>query len=270
MKYEKFNFYSGILTVTVAVLLASFAGCLQSCQFLPVAISDDWVYNAPPDDIPIDTLPLVVDTCTDYTLITQPDFVTLYILFDNAQSDILWQGGQVESNNLADVVAAVTSSPFRIDTHSIGASVIIEGETNHQAYALKIFAKADGAKWYFGSGYQHLICPGMEYDDWIATLTAYQSVRICSWWGLSHTYDQCVHGARTLLGDCKEGRDYADFFFMGHDLPETLLDSFELAGWDRIRHAPQPIYKLEFSACDITDEQLYWAAQSGKQIVVRE
>lgn len=184
--------------------------------------------------IPIDTLPLEIDTPCVPVLVTEPKFVTLYIEFDVFDPFLLWQGGQVESNDLADVVAAVTSLPFHIYTQGKSWSVIIDGTNDHQQFQLKIFARTNGAKVYFGSASQAFIFAGaLTFPEYMEVIEEYPSVdrfnfRNTEWDSLQ--YDQA---AKNIL-NCKLGRTWADFRFNQFPVSDSLITEFQNAGWQTV------------------------------------
>ena len=201
----------------------------------------DFHYN-PPNPIEIDTfggigdsIILPPDTCTGYIEYTEPQFVCLYVKFDNPQDSVLWQGGGISSYDLAEVVQHVTILPFKIDTNPIGASVLIKGTNNHTQFQTKIFARVDGGKWYLGSGKQNLILPGIEAAKFKADINDYPSFDVISFYGTDYDSLTYVNLCREILKDCHGGRSYADLYFIPYQLDQTLIDSFNLAGWDRVR-----------------------------------
>lgn len=246
MKIQRFDFYWSIVTALIAVIVAAaVAFFFSSCEPIEALMPDDWPIHVvdndtiPQDSVVIDTLPtdtitILPDTCESLTEVTDPAFVTLYIKFDSPQSNLIWEGGGQQSANLADIIPFITSNSFKAYASESGAWVIINGTNNHTQYQLKVFTRIGGAKWYMGAAKQALILPGTNYDQFMQNATEFQSVNQFSFYGCDFDSLQTEQIARVILGDCKAGRWYADFYF-SPDISPELIDSFELAGWDRIR-----------------------------------
>ena len=213
------------------------------CQYLTEQVAPiDWVYNPPVqvdtsvvDTIINDTLPIVVDTPCVPELVTEPKFVTLYLEFDILEPNILWQGGQVESNDLADVVAAVTSLPFTIYNEGKSWAVIIDGTNDNQSFYLKIFARSNGAKIYMGAIKQGFIFAGaLTFDEFKEVAIKYQSVDRFNFRVTQYDSLQYIELANIILGDCKAGRTWADFRFNPFQMDTAIINKFIAADWDNV------------------------------------
>jgi len=211
------------------LILTSFF-CLTSCYFDPIMTLEEWnaILNPPSD-------PIEVDTCTEYIEYTTPEFVGLYIKFDTPQDSILWEGGGISSYDLGEVVSHITTLPFTFGSNQIGAWVVIEGTNDHKQYQLKIFTRTPGGKWYFGTGKQELWASGATIEDFKQSINNYPSVDMFTFYGSEWDSIGYVTICREILKDCKAGRRYADLHFIPFQLEQTLIDSFTLAGWDRVR-----------------------------------
>ncbi len=247
------DFYGAIKWILILLIGAAALTWFNSCELVNMNMvrpfDPDYVYSPvdttnqdsiPVDSIVIDTLPIdtaVIDTpCIDPIEITDPAFVTLYIEFDVFDPFLIWQGGQVESNNLSDVVQAVTNLPFHIYTQGKSWVIIIDGTNDHQQFQLKIFARSNGAKIYFGSASQAYIFAGaLAFTEYMEVIEKYPSVdrfnfRNTEWDSLQ--YDQA---AKEIL-NCKLGRTWADFRFNQFPVSDSLITEYQNAGWETVLH----------------------------------
>jgi len=232
------------------LILTSFF-CLSSCYFDPIMTLEEWnaILNPPP--------PIEIDTCETYTEYTDPAFVGMYIKFDTPQDSILWEGGGISSYDLGEVVSHITTLPFTYGSNQIGAWVVIEGTNDHKAFQLDIFTRTFtepiyremdlpdtettcysriiNAKWYFGTGKQELWASGATFEDFKQSINDYPSFDMFTLYGSEWDSISYVSACREILKDCHAGRRYADLYFIPFQLEQTLIDSFYLAGWDRVR-----------------------------------
>lgn len=250
------NFYTTTKWVLIYVIAAAAIAWISSCELIPAIAPDDWVYHPPKPDtvqadtIPVDTIPIdtvdppdsiTVDTCIDPIEIVDPAFVTLYVEFDILETDILWQGGQVESNNLADVIEAVTPNPYTI--YNIGKSwaVIIDSTNDNQSLYLKVFAKSNGAKVYMGSIMQGFIFAGaLTAPEYLAAAIKYQSVDRFNYRNCPYSEADLIAISEVILGWCKLGRTWSDFrWWNGGTVPDSIPLAFNDAGWNTVLHGPE-------------------------------
>lgn len=242
-------------------LISAIWSCQLPSIYNPHWDDSDWV-EQPIDTIPVDTIPVeIVDTCTSYTEYTTPAFVGLYVKFDEPQDSILWEGGGISSYNLGEVVSHITNLPFEYGTSPIGAWVVIEGTNNHQQFQLKIFTRTfneaiyrgvdpmllgipnlipsavSNGKWYFGTGRQTLIVPGVDEPTYIHLINKFPSFDMFSFYGVTLDSIPEVNVLRETLKDCHGGRWYADLYFLLHEHEPALIDSFGVgyADWERVR-----------------------------------
>lgn len=240
---DLYDMLQSILIWVIIIALALFVmSVFQRCSLIDAPIPKDWKFNpkdtAPIDTIQIDTIdpePLEVDTCEELIEYTDPAFVTLYMKFDEPQDSVLWEGGGIQSYDLAEVVSHITSLSAKVDTSPIGASVILKGTNNSQQFHVKIFTRIDGAKWYMGCDPQVFIFPGMSAAKYKENIQEYPSFKVWSFYGSDVSCDEAIEICREVMKDCHEGRDYADLFFSPCPIPQTIIDSLDLYGWDRIR-----------------------------------
>lgn len=252
----------------LTIILFAFA-LIASCELIEQLAPDDFAYHPPTppvDTTDTDTIILPPDTCTGLVEITEPAFVTLYVLLDNEQDSILWEGGGVQSYDLDEVAEAVTGLP--VETYQTGkaGNIIIHGTNNAAQFALKVFVRADGAKWYFGYGQQAFIFPALTASEYKAYSISLPSVNEFTSWGNNYTEEEATPIKRNILGDCKKGRAYADLYFPPAT-PQGLRDSFYLFKWHRVRHASLG-YSYDLRGQSVSQDQLMALAASGKQIVV--
>lgn len=261
------TFYQRIMAALIAATILAAIGLMASCEIVPAIAPDDWAWHppTPPDTTDTDTIVLPPDTCTELIEITEPAFVTLYLLVDNEQDSILWEGGNVQSYDLGDVASAITTLPFEAYQTNQAGTIVIHGTNNASQFSLKVFARADGAKWYFGYGSQAFIFPALTASEYKGYSVSLPSVDQFTFWGNDYTEAEATPVKRNILGDCKLGRSYADLHF-GPPTPQGLIDSFDLFQWDRIRLAPAG-YSYDFRGMVVPDVVLQNAATSGKQLV---
>lgn len=216
-------------------LISAIWSCQLPSIYNPHWDDSDYVEQPEPiDTIPVDTVE-VVDTCTGYIEYTDPQFSTLYIKFDTPQDSVIWQGGGISSYDLGEVVQHITSLPFTFGTSPIGAWVIIKGTNNHGQFQTKVFTTTPGGKWYFGTGKQFLMNCGASSEQFTTNINLYQSFDFVSFYGTAWDSIEYVTVCREILKDCHAGRWYADLYFCPFQLEQTLIDSFNLAGWERVR-----------------------------------
>lgn len=246
--------------IILAFTLVYFIGCQLPTVWVEHWDDPDWIdIPVETDTIPVDTIdPLpIVDTCTGYIEYTQPEFVGLYIKFDFPQDSILWEGGGISSYDLGEVVNHITDLPFTYGSDSIGAWVDIVGTNNHQQFQLDIFTRTFtepiyrgldipdtettcysrimNGKWYMGTGKQELWATGSTPSEFKQRVNDKPSVDMFTFYGTNWDSIAYVQVCRQLLIDCKAGRRYADLFFIPFQLEQSLIDSFYLASWDRVR-----------------------------------
>lgn len=236
---EFYETLKSILWGAIVLALALYVMSLCACSLIDAPIPKDWKFTPNPiDTVQIDTIdpePLEVDTCEELIEYTEPAFVTLYMKFDEPQDSVLWEGGGIQSYDLAEVVSHITSLSAKVDTSPIGASVILKGTNNSQQFHVKIFTRIDGAKWYMGCDPQVFIFPGMSASKYKENIAEFPSFKVWSFYGSDVSCDEAIAICREVLKDCHEGRDYADLFFSPCPIPQTIIDSLDLYGWDRIR-----------------------------------
>ncbi len=243
------NFYRAIRWVLLLVIIAAALTWFNSCQYLNEAIrpdpDSDYVYSTPDtvnqDSIPVDSIVIdtvVIDTpCIYPQEVVDPAFVTLYVEFDILEPVILWQGGQVESNNLADVIEAVTSNPYTIYNQGKAWAVIIDNTNDNQSFYLKIFARSNGAKIYMGAIKQGFIFAGaLTFDQFKEVAIKYPSVDRFNFRNTQYDSLQYIELANIILGDCKAGRTWADFRFNPFQIDPAIVSQFEAVGWETVLH----------------------------------
>ena len=248
MQMNNQNFYTAIRWILILLIGAAALTWFNSCQYLNEAIRPDPdpdlviipTDTIPQDSIVIDTLPIdtvVIDTCIDPIEITDPAFVTLYIEFDVFDPFLIWQGAQVESNQLADVVQAVTSNPFTIYNQGKSWAVIIDNTNDNQSFYLKIFARSNGAKVYMGAIKQGFIFAGaLTFDQFKEVAIKYPSVDRFNFRATQYDSLQYIELANIILGECKAGRTWADFRFNQFEIPDSIVVMYENVNWTHVLH----------------------------------
>ena len=247
------DFYGAIKWILILLIGAAALTWFNSCELVNMNMvrpfDPDYVYpvdttsqdSIPVDSIVIDTLPIdtaVIDTpCIDPIEITDPAFVTLYIEFDVFDPFLIWQGGQVESNQLSDVLQAVTSQPFTIYNSGKSWAVIIDNTNDNQSFYLKIFARSNGAKVYMGAIKQGFIFAGaLTFDQFKDVAIKYPSVDRFNFRATQYDSLQYIELANIILGDCKAGRTWADFRFNPFQMDPAIITEYQNAGWETVLH----------------------------------
>ena len=236
----------------IALSILAIIGCTRDEPFdLPVTsrselrtMADappDFVYTAPATvNDTTETDSTVVDTiipCDNPELILSPAFVTLWLEFDTVLDSIRWQGGGVESYDLAEVLAAVTSLPTTIYNEGKKWAVIVEGTNNATQFNLKVFAKEFNRKVYMTPDIQGFVFGGaLTFDEFRDVAIKYPSVKIFNFRGTAYDSLQYIELAEIILGTCKQGRDWADFRFNPFEIDTSIVSKFEAAGWDTVLH----------------------------------
>ena len=253
MKNSNQDFYGAIKWILILLIGAAALTWFNSCELVNMNMvrpfDPDYVYpvdttsqdSIPVDSIVIDTLPIdtaVIDTpCIDPIEITDPAFVTLYIEFDVFDPFLIWQGAQVESNQLADVVQAVTSNPYTIYNLGKSWAVIIDNTNDNQAFYLKIFARSNGAKVYMGAIKQGFIFAGaLTFDQFKVVAIKYPSVDRFNFRATQYDSLQYIELANIILGDCKAGRTWADFRFNPFQMDPAIITEYQNAEWETVLH----------------------------------
>lgn len=253
MKNSNQDFYGAIKWILILLIGAAALTWFNSCELVNMNMvrpfDPDYVYpvdttsqdSIPVDSIVIDTLPIdtaVIDTpCIDPIEITDPAFVTLYIEFDVFDPFLIWQGGQVESNQLSDVLQAVTSQPFTIYNSGKSWAVIIDNTNDNQSFYLKIFARSNGAKVYMGAIKQGFIFAGaLPFDQFKEVAIKYPSVDRFNFRATQYDSLQYIELANIILGDCKAGRTWADFRFNQFQMDPAIITEYQNAGWETVLH----------------------------------
>lgn len=251
-----------ILLLFFYVVTAIGMTMINSCSYLnePIHFVDPDIIDQQPiviDTLPVDTIQ--IGTCVEYTEYTTPEFVGLFVKFDFPVDSILWEGGGISSYDLGEVISHITTLPFEYGTSPIGAWVIIEGTNDHKAFELKLFTRTFtepiyrsvdqsllgipnlippsivNTKWYFGTGRQMFMLPGIQYEKYIYLINRYPSYAMFSFYGVTVEPAQEVSICSETLKNCHKGRDYADLFYAQSDFEQSLVDSFYLAKWKRVR-----------------------------------
>jgi len=234
MKTKRNSFYRTLIVILCWVIIAATIGFMASCTFDHPLL--DWEIDPDPiDTVQVDTL--VVDTCFDPILITDPKFVTLYIEFDILEDSILWEGGHVQSYDLGDVIEAVTPHPYTIYHKNKSWVVIIENTIDNQSFYVKVFARSNGAKVYFGAIKQGFIFAGaLSFEQFRDIAINYPSVDRFNFRNTQYDSIQYIELAEIILGDCKAGRTWADFRFNPYPIDTAIINQYEAAGWNNVLH----------------------------------
>jgi hypothetical protein len=239
-------------------LMAFIAACsLEPFTQLPCIDCPD---PQPIDTItnPIDSLVLPPDTpCVDYVHITDPAFVQGYIELDNAinpQGWILHVGGSNdpapfrdtihpgEELFLAERLQNLLSQWMPQFAHDVKTrddarriSVMTPGTNTTSTFNLKVWIRADAAKWFFTFNRQSFLFGGsVTLDEFLEYCKIYPSVRIYNLrdMGLDSLSERQCHLGVLRHDLCKAGEDRADWRFNNFAVDDSLEMAFIDAGWN--------------------------------------
>lgn len=219
----------------------SLASALSACWVLPEEVF------APPDFTPGNPA-AVVDTCEAYDPVTTPKFSNLYsgtsphpqspTTFYLGQSDTLyWLPGEPLAETLDSALTAIWPAydfrcfgddPEYMHIVVIGSDDATFWQRNIRFESQFVFRGGYGAM-----PYGLFLGGTATAEEFAALADTLQSVQ---WFNIKGDYDslQITTIARALLGDCKQGGEWADFRFNNAPISQALIDSFHLAQWELV------------------------------------
>lgn len=207
-----------ILSILIFTAMFSFTACQLLTEY------------APPLDWPNHPQEQVEDTCNT------TDFITGFLEFDTPQDSVLWQGGGTSSYELGDVLNAVwPGHPYKIYRTPKAYMVIVEGTGDHNFAQLKVFCRADGAKWYMGWAARSILPMGtLTPSNYADLIELYPKMDRFNFRGTNYDSITYVNLANAILADCIPGGVWADFRFNQHPIPLEVVQAFEDAGWETV------------------------------------
>ena len=250
-----------LLPIIILVLFAS-------CQLMPAIQPDnDWIYN-PPDTVVIDTIvidtiandtividslppdPLVIDSCIEYTIQNEPQYVLLYIYIAEGLTGhySFCAGNYCDSIAVdgSDMVEKVTSV-MELFNPSLEYEVVGEyldnlhifatGTNNADLFKLKVSIRQPGQKFFLGYVTQGMLLHGaVSFEKHIELIDKYKSLARFNFLGTNWDSTKYIIAADSILGQCYGGKKWADFRFNSVPIPQFMIDKFEEAGWEKVLH----------------------------------
>jgi hypothetical protein len=287
------------------ILVVSLSSCLW--EEFPVPFGPCIDCPEPQDTVivppPPDSIVLPPDSCEAYTPIDTPLFIQGYGELDNpinAQgwvlnvgqyTDTVFPGEESLIDDKLDVLisAFIPQYPAEVFARSDARrlSVLVKGTTNQLTLQLKVWIRADGAKWYLTFNDRGFLHGGsMTGDQFIEKAGQYPSMKTVNFRAITEVDSikerKCKLAA---LGICKAPPQGSrvDFRFDQWEADDSLVTAFVDAGWDQIWNnaAPgEPVYSrgvvigkflnqftVDTRGHRVNDDQiLYWLNQ-GFQVV---
>lgn len=222
------------------------------CVIIMLTVGCNWLTEAvAPNDSPIyhtDTIPdppeEIVEAC-DTVIVFQPHFITIYNEYFNGMPDTLtWYfhvgpGLDLGYPTLIELLVAIEFMGY-IDYDSLeyyenGNSIaaILRGTNDKSGIETRIWTRdAIGQKAVFTVNVQSFLFGGaLTFDEYISVAERYPSVNIFNFRNTNWTQDQYEEAAKIILGECKLGRERADFRFNALPISDQLYCEFIDRGW---------------------------------------
>lgn len=256
------TFYQKIMACLIAAMALAAIALIASCELIPAIAPDDWAYHPPTtptdttdtDTIPVDTITVPLDTpCTNPVLITDPPFVQAYMdITDDVQTErtiIIGNYSYVVPEDDPTPLAVVIDSLWELYRPEYSYETIvsendnrkivtfIKGTNDRQQFYLKAQIRFNGYKQYFGFATQEIIyATPLTADQYAQKIEEYPSVARFGFYGTEYDSLQYIKLALQVLGECKQGRELADFRFNPYPMTDSIINAFEQAGWDQVLH----------------------------------
>lgn len=220
------------------IIMCVFGYCLSSCELIPAAIPDDWPVSEP-----------IEDTCINPVEITEPAFVTgVHTIGVPLQTDMqiiigpnhvwIYPENQNQIAHLVDSLWELYRPEY--DYHTIVRAddfrkmvTFIDGTSDGPQFYLKAQVRYNGVKsfWAFNSqAFQFL--GTLTVEEYAEAVSKYPSVNNFSFRGCGFDTLDYVKLSLKILGECKEGRWFADFKKI--PIPDSIPPKFVAAGWERV------------------------------------
>lgn len=202
------------------------------CELIPAVIPDDWAYN-PPQPAEQDTTGN--DTCTTPVEYTLPAFITGSCFVPVPTNPVIWQYSNLSSNDLCSLLAAMGYNyPCQYYAGQKEFAVILKGTNATTPLSGKIYTRdKNGAKCLVTFSKQaFLFGQAADYQEYSDAIDSFPSV---DWFNFrASNFDSLqVHTlSLKILGECKKGRNVADFRFS--PISDSLANAFKIAGWKKV------------------------------------
>jgi hypothetical protein len=229
------------------ILILTSLFVLTSCELANIA--DDFVFQKPSDPQPI-------VLCTDTVTVTEPKFLTVYTEFFNGMSTIDTQYYfQVGNNSLAypNLKALLIGRGYNADSIQVftkGNSIaaIIKGTNDRTPIEGRIWTKdLVGQRAVLTVSVQAFLFQGaLEFEEYKQVAIDFPSVKYFNFRNTNWTQAQYEEVAAIILGECKWGREDANFMFNALPISDSLYCQFRIMKWKVVRGQvfncdPQPL-----------------------------
>ena len=236
-----------VITILLAyIALAVLVSVLGSCNFTPAFAPDDFAWH-PPKPVEI-----VVDTpCTDWVEITEPKFVTGYFIYNDIAftdgylivgNDSAW----IDASNyveFADILRGMLAAwkpqfsykVYQQDSPFLNIAIVAEGTNNRaefQQYVRLYFNNIHAGFGWHSQGFTFL--RAVSAAEYLQLVEDYPSVDYFTFIQTNYDSLEYIELALKILGECKLGRNTADFRYMPITMPDTIITLFQDAGWENI------------------------------------
>jgi hypothetical protein len=257
------SFYQTIIATLIAVMALAAIGLIASCDLIPAIAPDDFapwhgthqdsIATDPIDTIGNDTIPtdtLIIDTCTELIEYTEPAFVVAWMdITDDLFTDrtvIIGNHSFIWAQDLPNVAGLIDSlwelyrpeysyQTIISDNDSRKLMTIIKGTNDRQQFYLKAQIRYNGFKHYFGFATQEIIFAApLTAEQYIDLIDQYPSIARWGFYGTDYSDQDYIKVCEKILDDCRAGRELADLRHQTFEIPDTIINKLEDAGWNTI------------------------------------
>lgn len=202
--------------------------------------------------LPIDTVVVPIDTvtapveCVNPQQVTEPKFITLYIEYFNGAPLVdqnfyfhKSQGADIAYPTLKELLIAqgYASDSIQVFQNNNAIAAIIRGTNIKSNLETRIWTRdAIGQKAQFAINIQAFLFGGaLTFEEYKQIAIDLPSVRVFNFRNTNWTQAQYEDVAKIILGECKAGRDRADFQYNTFPISDGLYCLFIERGWDIVR-----------------------------------
>lgn len=250
----------------------------------------DWNYTPP--------LPIVQDTpCTNPQQVLTPAFTTMDMeITDQSVGERIFCAGTYcdtisidETGDQAEIIKKVLKlyrPQYNYNVYSNGndsrrVAFIVDTTNDVNQFKQKVYMRYNGVKHYWGWAVQGFIFSGALVDSQLSVvIKKYPSVRRFNFRLTDEDSTRYIDYALAILGECKEGRDWADFRFNPYMMTDSILQAYEDAGWNKVlsftsdpesRYIAYDDRIIDWRLRDhVSDQELQEVINLGYQVIVSE
>lgn len=213
-------------------LLILFILIQLSCNYPGLGIDYATLFNDHNDPEPI----VLPDTCTSYTEVTDPAFLSWFVNFDILPDTIqFYYYHATNQHTPIDPVLLFGDSWIQYNS-GINIGGFVNGYQSGDIHNPSIVVKdGSGAFHTITFSNQHLNGRGcMTFDQFWNELLSKPSVRYLNFNNTGYTQDQVMQVLNFILEDCKAGRWQINLKSLTFTIPQETIDELVLRGWDVI------------------------------------